>query len=276
MKENKTADKRSKQNMSFNTSGISTVIRIILGSIFFILLITFLMPAFVGIINIGNILGFVFCIIMIFRTWGFKLYSSVTASISRNKWGKILMNTITVTFIIGIAYVAFLTGLIINADHTKPSEDSTVVVLGCQVQGSTPSLMLSNRLDAAYDYLTEHPEAKCIVTGGKGDGENLSEAQCMFNYLTDKGISADRVYIEDKAVNTKENIKFSKAIIEEKDLSTNTAIVTDIFHQYRASKIVKNNDLNYGSVPAECVWFLIPTYYVRELIAITASFIGLA
>lgn len=274
MKEDKTTDKKSKQNKS-NASFISAV-RIILGGIFFILFITFLLPAFVGIINPGNILGFAFCIIMIFRTWGFKLYSSATASIKRHKWGIFLMNTVTVIFIIGIAYVAFLTGLIINADHTKPSEDSTVIVLGCQVQGSTPSLMLTNRLDAAYDYLTQHPNAKCIVTGGKGDGENLSEGQCMFNYLTNKGIPAERIYIEDKAVNTKENIKFSKAIIEEKGLSTNTAIVTDIFHQYRASKIVKNNGLDYGSVPAECVWFLIPTYYVRELIAITASFIGLA
>lgn len=254
----------------------SAYIRGALGLLFFALLVGFILPVFVGIINIGNIFGIAFCLIMLFRTWGFRLYHSLTEFIRKYKWGKILMNAIAVIFILGVVYVVFLTGLIIHADHTKPTADSTVIVLGCQVRGNTPSLMLANRLDTAYDYLTENPDAVCIVSGGKGDGENLSEAQCMFNYLTNKGISPERILLEDKSVNTKENIKFSKEIIEENNLSTNTAIVTDIFHQYRASKLVKSNNLVYGSVPADCVWFLIPTYYVRELVAITASFVGFA
>ncbi len=255
---------------------VRAVIRNILGAVFLLLLIAFILPATVGIINIGNVLGIVFCLVMLLRTWGFTLYFFFTSFIKQYKWGRILMNIITAVFIIGLVYVAFLTGLIIHADYTSPAEDSTVIVLGCQVRGNTPSLMLVNRLDAACDYLNAHPDAVCIVSGGKGEGEKLSEAQCMFNYLTEKGISADRIYKEDKSVNTKENIKFSKEIIEKYNFSTDTAIVTDIFHQYRASNIVKDNGLNYGSVPAECVWFLIPTYYVRELVAITASFVGLA
>lgn len=252
------------------------ILRIIFGFFFLFLLISFILPALVGIINIGNILGVTFCIVMLFRTWGYSLYACLTNTLKKYKWGKILMNVITVIFISGVVYVGILTGLIIHADHTAPTPDSTVIVLGCQVRGNTPSLMLANRLDAAYGYLMKNPDAVCIVSGGKGDGENLSEAQCMFNYLTDKGISSQRILMEDKSVNTVENIKFSKEIIEKNSLSTNTAIVTDIFHQYRASKIVKGNGLSYGSVPADCVWFLIPTYYVRELVAITASFIGLA
>lgn len=270
-----------KENFSGNnpTSGEKNcfkILRIIFGFFFLFLLVSFILPALFGIINIGNILGIVFCLIMLFRTWGYPLYHYFTNIFKKYKWGKILMNVITIIFISGIVYVGILTGLIIHADHTAPASDSTVIVLGCQVRGNTPSLMLANRLDAAYSYLEKNPDAVCIVSGGKGDGENLSEAQCMFNYLTDKGISSQRILIEDKSVNTVENIKFSKEIIEKNNLSTNTAIVTDIFHQYRASKIVKNSGLSYGSVPADCVWFLIPTYYVRELVAITASFIGLA
>ena len=181
-----------------------------------------------------------------------------------------------VLFFLGIVYVVFLTALIVTADKTPPKEDSTVIVLGCQVRGDHPSLMLEARIDAAFEYMTAHPDAKCIVTGGKGDDENISEARCMYDILSEKGISPDRIYMEDRAVNTVENIAFSKEIIEENGLSRNTAIVTDIFHEYRASRIVKEAGLEYGSVPAECVWYLLPTYYVRELAAVTAVFVGLA
>lgn len=253
-----------------------SVVRGALGLVFFALLLMFILPIFGGVFNIGNALGIVFCLLMLFRTWGFTAYFFLTEFIKQYKWGRVLMKIIVTIFIIGIVYVCFLTGLIITADHTQPQQDCTVIVLGCQVRGETPSLMLSARIDAAYDYLTEHPDVKCIVSGGKGDGENLSEGQCMYNRLTEKGIDPDRIYIEDKSVNTKENIKFSKEIVEQNNLSENTAIVTDIFHQYRASRIVKSNGLTYGSVPADCVWYLIPTYYVRELVAITATFLGLA
>lgn len=257
-------------------SGAAVFIRGIVGLVFLVLLIAFLIPAIFGILNIGNELGSLFCILMLLLSWGHKLVERLTNKLKEHKWGKLLMNTVVIIFVLGIVYVGFLTGLIIKADHTTPQQDSTVIVLGCQVRGSEPSLMLMARINAAYDYLVNNPEAVCIVTGGKGDDENLSEAECMYNILTERGISPDRIYIEDKAVNTKENIAFSKEIIEKNNLSTNTAIVTDIFHQYRSSQIVKNNELIYGSVPAECVWYLIPTYYVRELVAITASFVGLA
>lgn len=251
---------------------VSFLIDKIFGVVFFLLLLVFILPIFGGVFNIGNGLGIAFCVIMLIRLWGDAFFYLLR----EYKWGRILMNVITVIFVLGIAYVAFLTGLIIHADHTAPEQDCTVIVLGCQVRGNTPSLMLSERIDSAYEYLNENPDVPCIVSGGKGDGENLSEAQCMYNYLVEKGIDPDRIYIEDKSVNTQENIIFSKEIIEENNLSQNTAIVTDIFHQYRASNIVKSNGLTYGSVPAECVWYLMPTYYVRELVAITATFVGLA
>ncbi len=234
---------------------ILKMIHLLSGTLFFLLFLAFFFPIFRNVLNIGNITGMIFCAVMIFVTWG---------------------NTVPVIFVIGIIYAGFVTSLIINADKTVPEKNCTVIVLGCQVRGSRPSLMLLERIESACEFLKENPEIPCIVTGGKGSDETISEAQCMYDYLVKMGISSDRIYIEDKAVNTVENISFSKKIIEENNLSKNTAIVTDIFHEYRASKIVKKANLNYGSVPADCVWYLLPTFYVRELIAITATFVGLA
>ncbi|MDE7390396.1 MAG: YdcF family protein [Lachnospiraceae bacterium] len=255
---------------------IGIFVRLMIGISFCALLILFIIPVLYGIVNIGGICGIIFCLAMIFVTLSYSTFNTLTDKIKQHKAGRVFMRIILAVFVIGVVYVCFLTGLIIAADHTPPQYGATVIVLGCQVQDESPSLMLKARIDAAYDYLTENPGAVCIVSGGKGDGEHLSEAQCMYNNLTEMGISSERIYLEDRSVNTKENIKFSKEIISEKGLSENTAIVTDIFHQYRASDIVKSNGLTYGSVPADCVWYLIPTYYVRELIAITATFFGLA
>lgn len=253
-----------------------TVINILLGAIFFILLLTFFFPIFGGVLNIGNILGMIFCAVMIFVTWGNFLFMKIVNAMKVNAVGKIIIIIVSIIFILGILYVGFLTTLIVNADKTSPKEDCTVIVLGCQVRGDHPSLMLLERIESAAEYLENHPDVPCIVTGGKGDDENISEAQCMYDILVKMGINPDRIYMEDQAVDTVENIAFSKAIIEQNNLSTNTAIVTDIFHEYRASKIVKNAALEYGSVPADCVWYLLPTFYVRELVAITATFVGLA
>lgn len=258
------------------TGNICEFLRILIGIVFFAFLLTFVLPVLGGVFNIGNILGMIFCGIMLFVTWGGKSFSRLVKCMKQKKLGKIVVKFVSVIFVLGVVYVGFLTGLIIKANNTKPMNDCTVIVLGCQVRGDHPSLMLKQRIDAAYAYLSQNPDVPCIVTGGQGEDENISEAQCMYDYLVDMGIEPDRIYMEDKATNTVENINFSKEIIEKNNFSRNTAIVTDIFHQYRASNIVKEAELTYGSVPADCSWYLVPTFYVRELVAITATFVGLA
>lgn len=242
------------------------------GSLFCVLFMIFFLPVFGYVLNIGNITGMIFCAVMAILSFSHK----AVGKFAESGRGKTIVTAAAIIFVIGIAYVGFLTSLIVSADLTAPSDNATVIVLGCQVRGDHPSLMLYQRIQAAKEYLTDHPDAVCIVSGGKGDDEQISEAQCMFDHLTAMGISPERIIMEDRSTNTVENIAYSKEIIEQKGLSTDTAIVTDIFHEYRASNIVKNAGLGCGSVPAKVSWYLIPTFYVRELIAITATFVGLA
>lgn len=39
-------------------------------------------------------------------------------------------------------------------------------------------------------FLSENEDVICIVSGGKGDDEKISEAQAMKNYLVENGIDA--------------------------------------------------------------------------------------
>ena len=130
------------------------------------------------------------------------------------------------------------------------------------------SRSLRERLDAALIYLEENPDSQCIVSGGMGEGEKISEAECMYRYLIKKGIHSSRIIKEDKSTSTRENLRFSKKIIEERGLSKNIAIATSDYHQYRASKIAKTLGFSVGAVPGHTAWWLFPTFYVRELYGI--------
>lgn len=146
-----------------------------------------------------------------------------------------------------------------------------VIVLGAGVNGTVPSLILSERIQAAYDYLTAHPDVICIVSGGQGPGEDITEALCMYNNLVSKGISPDRIWQEDKSTSTRENIRFSLELIEEKtgNRPGQAAVISNEFHLFRAGLFAAEQDLETVGVPAKTTWFsLRANYFLREIVAV--------
>ena len=118
-----------------------------------------------------------------------------------------------------------------------------LILLGAGVDGDTPSPILQDRINQAYAYLTAHPDTICIVTGGKGNDENLSEAQCMLNHLTKMGIAQERIWMENRATSTVENIQYSLQLLEEKtnNQGGKLGIMSNEFHLFRARLIAKRN-----------------------------------
>lgn len=232
-------------------------------------LCVFLLPIFVDTINAGNTIGILFFTALLFVTALFDRVSSFVGLAWRHALGKAVLIAAAVLIAVFITLAVLLSALMIKAQLNKPIGKTTVIVLGCKVKGDRPSRMLRYRLDEAYDYLKDNKNAVCIVSGGKGKDESISEAQCMFNYLTSKDISADRVIMEDKSTNTYQNITFSKEIIKQRNLPENITIVTDGFHQYRASFIAKRCKVKKSySLSAKTELFFLPTYWVREWAAI--------
>ncbi len=177
----------------------------------------------------------------------------------------------------GIALVALLVVIestcMIVAANKEPEPGATVVVLGCRVYGERASLSMIERLDAAYEYLVEHPESKCVLSGGQGDGENITEAECMYRYLVNKGIDVSRLYKEEASTTTRENLLFSKQLMEEEGLNPVVAIATSEYHMYRAGMIANALDITWAAVPGKTAIWLFPTYYVRELYGILYEWI---
>lgn len=182
---------------------------------------------------------------------------------------KMLRTVLSTIVCIGILVFAVTEVIILSASTGDPEEDCAyVIVLGARVRGTTPSLSLESRIDAAYDYLTTHPKTIGILSGGQGPDEDISEAQCMFERLTAKGIASERLWLEDQSTSTWENLRFSMALIAQ---NTDTqpkkiGLLSSEFHLYRAGLFAKACGVEAVGIPAKTP---MPTmrlnYFLREV-----------
>jgi uncharacterized SAM-binding protein YcdF (DUF218 family) len=177
---------------------------------------------------------------------------------------------VLMSFGLGIGVIAaVITGVIIVRTWNMPAVACDyVVVLGAGVNGTVPSMSLRDRLNAAYDYLMAYPNAVCVVSGGQGDGEDITEALCMFNDLTARGIDPERVWMEEQATNTLENIRFSLDLIEEQTGTrpNEIGLVSSEYHLYRAGLFARDCGVTAVGIPAKTSWLTIRiNYFMREV-----------
>ena len=113
-----------------------------------------------------------------------------------------------------VAFGALEAAVLGGARTAVIGEPEVMVIFGCKVEPWGPSVLLQDRLDTALDYLVGHPDMTVVVTGGKGDDEHVSEAQCMYDYLTAHGVDGERIVLEDQSRNTWQNINNTLALFQ--------------------------------------------------------------
>lgn len=199
---------------------------------------------------------------------------------------------------IGVLLFVFVLGCIIHEAHLQPKPGADyLIVLGARVRGDRISSLLQYRLDQTLQYLSENQQTVVVVSGGKGAGENLPEAEAMQNYLLDHGIAKDRILTEEESVNTNQNIRNSLQVIREHEKNgTNLeeqkhlVLISNGFHLFRATRILRKqlretaafsggerDGQKIGSGLDEAVvegmsaptkWYVAPNSYVREVFAV--------
>ena len=160
----------------------------------------------------------------------------------------------TVLLLCGLALFSFTEYHIIQASFGTPeAEAEYLVVLGAKVRDDGPSVSLWDRINAAADYLKAHEDTIAIVSGGQGEDEPITEAQCMHDELVKLGIDESRIWMEDKATSTDENMRFTLDLIEEKTGTRpeKLAILSSEYHLYRSSLIAKKLGIEFVGVPAK-------------------------
>jgi uncharacterized SAM-binding protein YcdF (DUF218 family) len=221
----------------------------------------------------GNLLGIIVSVMLMIITANWTKFCGIISKIWGHGAGKFGLIFVSTLILAGIIYVGILSILMYKAQENRPEKANVIVVLGCQVKGERPSRMLRRRLDAAITAMNDNPDTLCIVSGGKGDDEKISEALAMKNYLLEKGMDSDRIIMEDKSTSTYENIQNSLKILDELGMSHDMTIVTDGFHQYRASLIAKAQGVeNVTAYSAYTEPRYLFTYWVREWLGLTHFF----
>ena len=231
----------------------------------------FLLPLGIGVCHIGMFWPAAVLLILAVLCFFPKLWKRFP------RWFKTCDITI---FALGLATALTIFVLISAAAADRPDigEDApdTVILLGCRVYDGKPSLMLQNRINAAYDYLTAHPDAVVITTGGlDSKTEPVTEGGCAARELIAMGIDPARVYAEELSFDTRENLLFAAEIIAQHGLDTHVAIASDNFHQLRGQIYAREAGLQPCSAGCASPFFLGAGYACREVLGILAAVAGL-
>ena len=160
-----------------------------------------------------------------------------------------------------------------RTDYETPA--AAVIVLGAGVNGTQPSLSLTTRLEAALAYVQDKPDIPIVVSGSQGRGEEISEARCMYNWLTAHGAAPERILLEEQADNTVENIRYSLEILSDRGIDTtrSIAVVSSGYHLRRASLYMDGNMVPVAAhMPAEYLPLTI-NYYIREAFGIAEAIV---
>ena len=232
--------------------------------------------------------------LMTVRPWGMRFSGFLLAGLAAvlvmallldrwaaaSKTGRLCRRVFQTALTLALVSLICIESYVINIGRSDLSAlpADAVVVLGAGLNGTQPSLSLYTRLTVALDYLEENPAVPVVLTGGRGYGEEITEAQCMYDWLTARGVDPARLILEEQAGNTAENFAFSKELLEEQGIDPaedSVAVVTNDFHIARSRLIAVRQGYGHAfGVPAELPWLhLEVNYYLREAFAMVKTWV---
>ena len=227
----------------------------------------FLLPFLHGGFALGAMFGFCVCL------GGFLLLTFYPRWVRERAWKRRLVRIVAVLYGLGLCWAGYLTALIVSVQPVELPKNATVIVLGSQVYSAERmGVSLSNRVQAAYEYLVENPGSLAVVTGGQGGDEPCPEALTAKNALVRMGIDPWRVLMEDQSTNTLENLEFALDIALKEGLTGPYLLATQQFHQWRALQtagLLSQAGGEFYPLVAETDPILYPEYFGRELLSLT-------
>ena len=117
-------------------------------------------------------------------------------------------------------------------------KQQVVVVFGCQIHTEDwLSVELTSRLEKAKEVLDAYPDALCVVSGGKGEDEPVSEAYAMKKWLVTHGIDEKRILTEDNSTDTAQNVAFMLEMLKTKGYENNDCSFICVSSEFHTPRI---------------------------------------
>ena len=156
-----------------------------------------------------------------------------------------------------------------------------LVVLGCGIRSDgTPSPLLAGRVDRALAFDQGRVEAGdapavFVPSGGQGPDEVMSEAQSMRDYLVKKGIHPSRVALEDESSTTRENMVFSRKVIEDHAGASvdelSIAFSTTNYHVFRGYVCAHQAGMVAEGMGSKTKAYFWPNAFLREFVGLLVT-----
>ena len=216
--------------------------------------------------SLSNIVALLFGILI--------LVGEVAAAYSLSSAGPLYTNYMLVglllfgmlVFYISMVFLAFMFYSFFIRLIPRRLKFDYVVVLGAGlINGERVTKLLSERIDKAIKvYKRSGGKCRLIMSGGQGADEKISEAQAMKNYALNQGVPEDAVLLEDKSINTMQNLVNSQKLIEEQPGHHTTAVVTSQYHVLRANVYAKALQFPMTGIGAHTAFYYWPAAMTRE------------
>lgn len=127
------------------------------------------------------------------------------------------VSAVTALTAIFVVFVCVEIAMGVNFFSLDKQSADYVIVLGAQVRGKALSRTLEYRLEKALEYARVHPNTVLVLSGGQGVGEEMTEAEAMYEYLKAHGIPESQMLLEEQSASTYENLVYSKLLIQERE-----------------------------------------------------------
>lgn len=189
----------------------------------------------------------------------------------KTRAARLLRRAALVILLIGFCcFLAAEIPVLADARTDADGDAPYLIVFGAGVNGTEPSLSMLNRLDDALAWLEAHPDSKAVLSGGQGAGEDITEAQAMYTWLTEKGVSPERLILEEASTDSLENIVNSLALIQADggDPTGPVALLSSEYHLHRLAYMAQRLGCQAVTVAARTTNpFIFVNYAVREAFA---------
>lgn len=184
-----------------------------------------------------------------------------------DKVNKLVKVTISILYAIPVTIIAFLA--IYGSIHTTDFTEDVVFILGAGLDNNEILPALEARLDQALLYFENNADAMFIVCGGYGEGQTISEALAMADFLMAGGIPDDQIILEDLSTSTYENFVFAQRLLDNYfPNGFSSVVITNNFHMYRSVYIAHHLGINpsrFGAHTPIQTWH---SNYIRESMAL--------
>lgn len=175
----------------------------------------------------------------------------------------ILLPALGVIALWGInAYVEHIGAQDLIAPENIEQADA-VIILGAAVYNGQPSATLVRRLDKGLEVYRKSPVPKIIVSGDNGT-RHYNEVDVMRNYLMERGVPAEDIFMDHAGFNTYDSMVRAKEVFQ----VNRAVIVTQHQHLLRSLYIARRVGLGaYGVDVGEYNEVEMRQQFLREALA---------